>query len=101
MLFSGAESLCLHLGLIRTAKLHGLDPYNYYIVLLKAIPYCKNVEDYEKLLPWNIRSYTVPIITTSDGNKSLGQPVDSLRPNSTSNSLVDSTILSSINLSSL
>ncbi len=98
---SGAKSLCLHLGLIRTAKLHGLDPYNYYIALLKAIPYCKNVEDYEKLLPWNIRSYTVPIITTSDGNKALGQPVDRLRPNSTSNSLTDSTMLSSINLSSL
>ena len=55
---SGAEALCLHFGLIRTAKLHGLDPYNYYIALLKSIPHCKSVEDYEKLLPWNIVSYT-------------------------------------------
>ncbi len=50
----GAKSLCMHLGLIRTAKLHGLDPYHYYVKLLKSIPHCKSVEDYEKLLPWNI-----------------------------------------------
>ena len=51
----GAEALCLHFGLIRTAKLHGLDPYHYYVMLLKNIPLCSSVEDYEKLLPWNIR----------------------------------------------
>ena len=50
----GAEALCLHLSLIRTAKAHGLDPYHYYVKLLKSIPYCRSVEDYEKLLPWNI-----------------------------------------------
>ncbi len=49
----GAEALCLHFGLIRTAKLHGLDPYHYYVMLLKSIPQCQSVEDYEKLLPWN------------------------------------------------
>ena len=49
----GAEALCLHFGLIRTAKLHGLDPYHYYVMLLKSIPNCQSVEDYEKLLPWN------------------------------------------------
>lgn len=50
----GADALCLHLSLIRTAKTHGLDPYHYYVKLLKSIPYCHSVEDYEKLLPWNI-----------------------------------------------
>ncbi len=48
----GAKSLCLHLSLIRTAKLHGLDPYHYYVFLLKRLPHCRSVEDYEKLLPW-------------------------------------------------
>jgi len=51
---AGAEALCLHFGLIRTAKLHGLDPYRYYVLLLKNIPHCRTVEDYDKLLPWNI-----------------------------------------------
>jgi transposase len=51
----GAEALCLHFSLIRTAKLHGLDPYHYYVYILKRIPYCRTVEDYEKLLAWNIK----------------------------------------------
>jgi len=51
----GAHALCMHFGLIRTAKLHGLDPYHYYVKLLKSIPHCKSIEDYEKLLPWNIK----------------------------------------------
>ncbi|GAC33475.1 hypothetical protein GPLA_2577 [Paraglaciecola polaris LMG 21857] len=51
---NGAKALCLHFSLIRTAKCHGLDPYRYYVEILKAIPYCQTVEDYEALLPWNI-----------------------------------------------
>jgi transposase len=50
----GARALCMHFGFVRTAKLHGLDPYHYYVMLLKNIPYCNTAEDYEKLLPWNI-----------------------------------------------
>lgn len=51
---SGAMALCLHFSLIRTAKRHNLDPYKYYVKVLKAIPYCETIEDYEALLPWNI-----------------------------------------------
>jgi transposase len=51
---AGADALCMHMGFIRTAKLHKLDPYHYYVKLLKSIPHCKTIEDYEKLLPWNI-----------------------------------------------
>ncbi len=54
---AGAKALCTHFTLQQTAKIHNLDPYHYYCVLLKNIPYCKTVEDYEKLLPWNIRSH--------------------------------------------
>lgn len=50
----GADALCMHLSFIRTAKRHSIDPYHYYVKLLKNIPYCNDVEDYEKLLPWNI-----------------------------------------------
>lgn len=50
----GVKALCMHLGFIRTAKHHGLDPYHYYVALLKSIPHCNTVEDYEKFLPWNI-----------------------------------------------
>jgi transposase len=50
----GANALCMHMSFIRTAKLHGHDPYHYYVKLLKGVPHCKTVEDYEKLLPWNM-----------------------------------------------
>jgi transposase len=50
----GAKALCMHFSFIRTAKRHGLDPYHYYVKLLKTLPHCTCVEDYEKLLPWNI-----------------------------------------------
>ena len=53
---AGANALCVHFSLIRTAKQHGLDPYRYYEAILKAVPHCHSVEDYEALLPWNMTS---------------------------------------------
>jgi len=52
---NGAKALCLHFSLIRTAKLHGLDLYRYYVKVLEAIPHCQSIEDYEALRPWNIQ----------------------------------------------
>jgi len=52
---AGARALCIHLSLIRSALLHGLDPYHYLVAIMKAIPYCQTAEDFEKLLPWNIK----------------------------------------------
>ncbi len=57
----GAKALCMHLGFIQTAKLHGIDPYHYYVKLLKSIPHCKSIDDYEKLLPWNMKSEYVKL----------------------------------------
>jgi transposase len=55
----GAKALCMHFGLIQTAKKHGHDPYHYYVKLLKNIPHCQSIEDYEKLLPWNMEVHYV------------------------------------------
>ncbi len=52
----GAYALCVHLSLIRPAKRHGLDPYHYYVHLLKSVPHCQSVGDYEKLLLWNFKA---------------------------------------------
>jgi transposase len=35
----GARALCLHFSLIRSAKLHKLDPFQYYDKVMKIIPY--------------------------------------------------------------
>ncbi len=52
---NGADALGNHFSMVLTAQHHGLDPVQYYVHVLKAIPYCKSFEDYEKLLPWNIK----------------------------------------------
>ena len=51
---AGARAMALYFSLIRTAKLHGLDPYRYYVRIMEQMPCCESVEDYEKLLPWHI-----------------------------------------------
>ncbi len=51
---AGAQALCLHFSLIRTAKAHGLEPFRYYEALLTRVPHCRCLEDYEALLPWHI-----------------------------------------------
>jgi transposase len=53
---AGADALGVHFSLIITAKHHGLDPMVYYTEILKRIPLCKSISDYEKLLPWNFSS---------------------------------------------
>ena len=50
----GAQALALHFSLLATAQRHGLNPYRYYVAILKAIPHCHRVEDFEALLPCNI-----------------------------------------------
>ena len=58
----GAMALCMHFSLMRTAKLHGHDPYHYYVKLLKSVPHCKTIEDYEQLLPWSMKlDYIKPV----------------------------------------
>ena len=44
---------------IITLTSHKLAPYQYYFKIMKAIPYCEEVEDYEALLPWNIDPFKV------------------------------------------
>lgn len=50
----GAHALAMHFSFIRTALANHLDPYKYYIAVLKRLPLCCSVEEYAELLPWNI-----------------------------------------------
>lgn len=52
---AGVRAICIHMSLIRTAIMYGFDPYHYYVSVMRIIPHCKTVEDYEALLPWNIK----------------------------------------------
>ena len=55
----GAKALCIHFSMIQTAIANNLEPYQYYVDIMKALPYCKKVEDYEDLLPWNINKHVL------------------------------------------
>ena len=57
---AGADSLAIHYGLMLTAKRHKLDPFKYYCALIKRLPYCSSISDYEALLPWNIQLGLLP-----------------------------------------
>jgi len=52
----GAIALCNLFSIVRTAILHDLDPYQYLVTIFEGIPYCETVEDYEALLPWNVKA---------------------------------------------
>lgn len=61
----GVYALCNHLTLIRTVKLHQLDPYYYLTEVFRRIPYCNTVEDFEGLLPLNINLPAVQLFKTA------------------------------------
>jgi transposase len=50
----GAKASAVCYSLVETAKLNGLEPYNYLHTLLTQLPYAENLEQIEALLPWNL-----------------------------------------------
>ena len=50
----GARALCIHFSIIQTAITNNLEPYQYYVDIMKFLPYYKTFDDYEALLPWHI-----------------------------------------------
>jgi len=42
-------------SLVETAKANGVDAYQYLVALLNALPRAQAVDDYEALLPWNLK----------------------------------------------
>ena len=51
---AGARALCTHFSLLRTARQHGHEPYRYFLHILREVPHCRSVEDFEALLPWRL-----------------------------------------------
>ena len=42
-------------SLIETAKANDREPYAWLCYVLEKLPYAQSVEDYEALLPWNLK----------------------------------------------
>lgn len=53
----GAKASAIHYSLVETVKANGLSPESYYAHILPRIPYAKTVEDWEALLPWNMKDF--------------------------------------------
>lgn len=53
---SGAHTSARLFSLIETAKANHIEPCDYFKYIFKELPNCTRVEDYEALLPWNLRS---------------------------------------------
>jgi len=51
----GAESSSMLFSIITTAKEHKLNPQAYLYYILEMAPYMKSLEDWETLLPWNVK----------------------------------------------
>lgn len=57
----GAEASALLYSLIETAKANGLEPYAYLRYIFDRLPTASTLEDYEALLPWNVRLDLLPL----------------------------------------
>lgn len=53
---AGAESSSTLYSLIESAKLNEINPYKYLLHIFKEIPKCTKIEDFEKLLPFNLKT---------------------------------------------
>ena len=51
----GAEASAALYSLIETAKANNIEPYLYLRTVFARIPEAQSLEDYEALLPWNIK----------------------------------------------
>lgn len=50
----GAEAAATIFSLVETCKYHGIEPYNWFRVVLQKIPLCHSEDEIEQLLPFNI-----------------------------------------------
>ena len=51
----GANASANLYSLIESAKANGIEPYRYLRQLFQALPSAQSVDDFEALLPWNIK----------------------------------------------
>lgn len=51
----GARASATYYSLIETVKLHGLEPFRYFVEILQRLPKAETVEQLEQLLPWAIK----------------------------------------------
>lgn len=51
----GASASANLFSIVETAKANGVEPHAYLSLLFERLPHAKSVEDFEALLPWNVK----------------------------------------------
>ena len=51
----GATASANLYSIIETCKANNVEAYDYLIALFKALPLAQTADDYEALLPWNLK----------------------------------------------
>jgi transposase len=51
----GAQASANLYSLVETAKANGVEPHAYLSLLFTQLPYAKTIENFEALLPWNVK----------------------------------------------
>ncbi|MDD5318967.1 MAG: IS66 family transposase [Candidatus Pacebacteria bacterium] len=54
---AGAQASAALYSLVETAKANGICPHSYLSTIFKELPKAKTVDDFERLLPYNIANY--------------------------------------------
>ena len=53
---NGAVASANLYSLVETAKANGVEPHAYLTFLFERLPQLKSVEDFEAVLPWNVKA---------------------------------------------
>ena len=51
----GAQASANLYSLIETCKANGINPYGYLIAVFRQLPLAKTADDFEALLPWQLK----------------------------------------------
>jgi transposase len=55
----GAVASANLFSIVETAKANGIEPHAHLCLLFAQLRYARSVEDFERLLPWNLQ----PVLT--------------------------------------
>ena len=57
----GAAASARLYPLVETARANGIEPHAYFSRLFERLPHLTTVEDYEAMLPWNLKPSSASI----------------------------------------
>ena len=60
----GAVASANLFSIVETAKANSVEPHVYLSLLFAQLPFAKSVEDFEALLPWNVKAAVIPASST-------------------------------------